>query len=110
MMDFNRNGVQDILNEAAGAAQSHIQDQEGDEPHAVTTQTLAVFDDKAAREAFDEKNWAGMDFPVWTSAKACSDLGTGQSRKICEQTEFIEQFGTRIQFNRNTGRAEVQQR
>jgi prepilin-type N-terminal cleavage/methylation domain-containing protein len=110
MMDFNRNGVQDILNEAAGAAQAHIQDQEGDEPHAVTTQTLAVFDDKAAREAYDDSRWAGMDFPVWSMNKTCSQLGTGQSRKICEQSEFIEQFGTRIQFNRNTGRAEVQQR
>jgi hypothetical protein len=110
MMDFNRNGVQDILNEAASTAQAHIQDQEGDEPHAVTTQVLAVYDDKAAREMYDEKNWLGMGFSPWTTAKACSDLGIGQSRKICEQTEHIEQFGTRIQFNRNTGRAEVQQR
>jgi len=110
MMGFNRNGVQDILNEAAGAAQAHIQDQEGDEPHVVTTQTLAVFDDKMAREMHDEKNWLGSSFPVWTISKPCSDLGIGQSRKICEQSGVIEQFGTRIQFNRNTGRAEVLQR
>jgi hypothetical protein len=76
----------------------------------VTTQVLSVYDDKAAREAYDEKNWLGSGFSPWTSDKACADLGVGQSRKICEQTEYIEQFGTRIQFNRNTGRAEVQQR
>ena len=110
MMDFNRNGVQDILNETASSAQPHVQDQEGDEPNAVTTQTLAIFDDKAAREVYDEENWLGSTFPVWTINKPCTQLGIGQSRKICEQSEFIEQFGTRIQFNRNTGRAEVQQR
>jgi prepilin-type N-terminal cleavage/methylation domain-containing protein len=110
MMDFNRNGVQDILNESAGSAQFHIQDQEGDEPNAVTTQTLAVFDDKVSREGNDETRWLGSNFPAWTMARPCSALGTGQSRKICDQSEFIEQFGTRIQFNRNTGRAEVQQR
>jgi prepilin-type N-terminal cleavage/methylation domain-containing protein len=110
VMDFNRNGVQDIVNESAGASQMHIQDQEGDEANVVTTQLLALFDDKACREMYDEKNWIGTAFPVWTIAKPCSQLGTSQTRKICEQSDFIEQFGTRIAFNRNTGRAEVQQR
>ena len=110
VMDFNRNGVQDIINESAGASQGHIQDQEGDEPNVVTTQLLALFDDKICREMYDEKNWIGTAFPVWSITKPCSQLGTSQTRKICEQSEFIEQFGTRIAFNRNTGRAEVQQR
>ena len=109
-MDFNRNGVQTIVNESAGGAQFHVQDQEGDEPNAITTQMLAIYDDKAAREAYDEKNWLGSNFSAWKADRPCSDLRAGQSRKICEQTEYIEQFGTRIQFNRNTGRAEVQQR
>jgi prepilin-type N-terminal cleavage/methylation domain-containing protein len=110
VMDFNRNGVQDIINESAGASQPHLQDQEGDEANVVTTQLLAVFDDKACRELYDDRNWIGTAFPVWNITKPCSDLRAGQMRKICEQTEFIEQFGTRIAFNRNTGRAEVQQR
>ena len=110
VMDFNRNGVQDIINESAGSSQWHIQDQEGDESNVVTTQLLSIFDDKACREMYDDKNWVGTAFPVWTITKPCSNLGMSQTRKICEQSEFIEQFGTRIAFNRNTGRAEVQQR
>jgi type II secretory pathway pseudopilin PulG len=110
VMDFNRNGVQDIINEVAGPWEAHVQNQEGDESNVVTTQVLAVFDDKAARELYDEKLWQGTSLPGWTILKACADLGAGQSRRMCELTEFIEQFGTKIAFNRNTGRAEVQQR
>ena len=110
VMDFNRNGVQDIINDTAGAWEPHVQNQEGDEANVVTTQVLAVFDDKAARELYDEKLWQGTSLPGWTILKACADLGAGQSRRMCELTEFIEQFGTKIAFNRNTGRAEVQQR
>jgi len=110
VMDFNRNGVQDVINDTAGAWEPHVQNQEGDEANVVTTQVLAVFDDKAAREMYDDKLWIGTSLPGWTISKACSDLGSGQSRRMCELTQFIEQFGTKISFNRNTGRAEVQQR
>ena len=110
VMDFNRNGVQDIVNDVAGPWEAHVQNQEGDEPNAVTTQVLAVFDDKAARELYDDKRWQGTGLSGFAPGGPCGTLGAGQSRRICELSEFIEQFGTRIAFNRNTGRAEVMQR
>lgn len=110
VMDFNRNGARDIINEVGGPWEPHVQNQEGDEANVVTTQVLAVFDDKAMRELYDDKYWQGTSLRAFAPGTPCSTLGSGQSRRMCECTEFIDQFGTVIAFNRNTGRAEVQQR
>ena len=83
---------------------------ENEEPNLQFAPFIAVFNDAAMRELYDIKNWKGQTRPDWVSGEKCSTYGSGRTRMNCDQSEYINQFGDKIYFNRYTGRAEVQKR
>jgi|GEM_PF-2281696 len=112
VMDTDMDGLAREPDPTEGSTRYFHYDDYEDEPGVEVAQSLAVFDDKAARELFDATKWSGVTrtYDKNNPFKPCSDLGSGQDRKICDQSEFITQFSNRIVINRFTGRAEVTQR
>jgi len=85
--------------------------EEVDEPRINYVRTLAVFDDAAAREFFVTSNWSGQTNGSPSSLPSdCSSEPAGERRMRCEQSQFINQYAERINFNRFTGVAEVAKR
>ncbi|MBX3355095.1 MAG: prepilin-type N-terminal cleavage/methylation domain-containing protein [Phycisphaeraceae bacterium] len=112
----NANGwpVQNV-GTSTGAARFFEYNEEVDEPSIQYVRSLAVFDDAAAREFFVVSNWSGSNQAPGDASGAalpadCSSLPAGQSRLRCEQSQFINQFAEKINFNRFTGVAEVVKR
>lgn len=100
---------------SSGGARFFEYNEEVDEASIQYVRSLAVFDDAAAREFFVPSNWSGSDQAPGDTAGAalpadCSGMPPGQSRMRCEQSQFINQFADRINFNRFTGVAEVVKR
>lgn len=98
-----------------GTAARFYYNDEVDESSTQYVRALAVFDDAAAREVFVPSKWSGDDQASGDSAGMalpadCSNMPSGQSRMRCEQSQFINQFAERINFNRFTGVAEVVKR
>lgn len=110
VLDLDRDGQQHEPDASEGAARYFTHNDLEDEPSVQYCQFLAVFDDKQAREIYDEKNWAGAAGGAYDVNTPCASYAAGQVRMRCEQSEFINQFADRIVINRNTGRAEVRQR
>ena len=85
---------------------------EGEEPFIQLGTFLAVFNDSAMRELYNVNNWKGPKSPGWNpgTKDPCSDYATGRTRMNCDESEYINQFGEKIYFNRYTGRAESMKR
>jgi len=119
---LDRDGVRDAngwplqnIGTSTSGARYFEYNEEVDESSIQYVRTLAVFDDAAAREFFATVNWsgpavAGGDTGGVGLPADCSTWGAGQSRMRCEQSQFINQFAERINFNRFTGVAEVVKR
>ena len=77
---------------------------------------IAVFNDAAMRELYDVNNWKGKGYdrlgwmPPTGVLPPCSTVTQPRDRMNCDESEFINQFGEKIYFNRYTGRAEVLKR
>ena len=110
VLDLDRDGEQRAPDPGEGTAGYFDYDDLEDETRIYMMQLVAVFDDKIAREVFDAAYWSGSSYQPRKLDDECSDLRKGTARKLCEQSEFISQFADRIFINRNTGRAELQQR
>lgn len=81
-----------------------------DERRVTPAKILAVFDDTAARQAYDAERWSGDGYQRIEWGKPCSGYVDGVTRMQCEQSEFIRQFADFITVNRVTGRVEVRRR
>ncbi len=96
---------------STGGARYFEYNEEVDESSINYVRALAVFDDAAAREAFATANWSGASGGTPNGLPAnCSSEPAGERRMRCEQSQFINQFAERINFNRFTGVAEVVKR
>ena len=77
---------------------------------------ISVFNDAAMRELYDVNNWKGKGYnssgwmPRTGLLPPCSTVTQPRDRMNCDESEFINQFGEKIYFNRYTGRAEVMKR
>ncbi len=110
VLDLDRDGEQRVPDSSEGAGRYFNYDDLDDESMVYMQQVVAVFDDKMAREVYDATNWSGSSYDLQELGQPCSQVRKGMARKWCEQSEFISQFADRIFINRNTGRAELQQR
>ncbi len=109
VLDIDQDGLQRQVNSAENASGWFTYNIENEEPNIQLAPFLSVFNDAAMRELFDVNNWKGGSYKAaWVPP--CSALSDGRSRMNCEQSEFINQFGEKIYFNRYTGRAEVMKR
>ncbi|MEE2972170.1 MAG: prepilin-type N-terminal cleavage/methylation domain-containing protein [Planctomycetota bacterium] len=93
-LDADRNRKPVLVNEEnyGGVLQYVAYDGVGDECDAHPVQWLAVFDDEALRVARGDQNWKGED---------------GEDLRNSAITDWVDQFGVPIFFNRYTGVAEV---
>ena len=111
VLDLDQNGIQSSIsniNDPWFDGGWYTYNMEGEEPFVQLIPFLAVFNDTAMRELYDVNNWKGKNHPGWdTSLVPCSTYNTGRTRMNCDQSEYINQFGEKIYFNRYTGRAEV---
>ena len=110
IVDADQNGAQMPKNSMEDASGYFTYNIENEEPNLQFAPFIAVFNDAAMRELYDIKNWKGQTRPDWVSGEKCSTYGSGRTRMNCDQSEYINQFGDKIYFNRYTGRAEVQKR
>jgi hypothetical protein len=110
VLDLDQDGQQKPLNAAVNSSGWFTYYYEGEEPNIQLAPFIAVFNDAALRESYDINNWKGNNQPTWVSGSPCSSYGVGRTRMNCEQSEWINQFGDKIYFNRYTGRAEVLKR
>jgi hypothetical protein len=109
VLDIDQDGLQRQVNSAENAAGWFTYNIENEEPNIQLAPFISVFNDAAMRELFDVSNWKGGSYKAgWVLP--CSALATGRSRMNCDQSEFINQFGEKIYFNRYTGRAETMKR
>jgi len=109
VLDMDQNGLQLPLNSKENGAGWFTYNIEGEESNIQLAPFLSVFNDTAMRELFDVNKWKGPSFTVnWVPP--CSSFVSGRTRMNCDQTEYINQFGEKIYFNRYTGRAEVLKR
>lgn len=96
---------------STGGARFFEYNEEVDEPSINYVRALAIFDDAEARDLFVTSNWSGASGGVTNGLPAdCTSEPAGERRMRCEQTQFINQFAERINFNRFTGVAEVVKR
>ncbi|MCE9618979.1 MAG: prepilin-type N-terminal cleavage/methylation domain-containing protein [Planctomycetes bacterium] len=110
VLDMDQDGDKLTLNsqESIGAGGDYTYNFEGEEPYIQLAPFIAVFNDAAMRELYDVNNWKGPNHPDWSPGNnPCSSYGTGRTRMNCDESEYINQFGEKIYFNRYTGRAEV---
>lgn len=109
VLDMDQNGLQLPLNAKENGAGWFTYNIEGEEPNIQLAPFLSVFNDTAMRELYDVNNWKGPSFTAgWLPP--CSSFASGRTRMNCDQTEYINQFGEKIYFNRYTGRAESMKR
>ena len=109
VLDIDQDGLQRQVNSAENASGWFTYNIENEEPNIQLAPFLSVFNDAAMRELFNVSNWKGGSFTAgWVLP--CSAIAVGRSRMNCDQSEFINQFGEKIYFNRYTGRAEVLKR
>lgn len=110
ILDMDQDGLQRQKNSAVDSSGWFTYYIEGQEPNIQLAPFLSVFNDTAMRELYDVNNWKGNIKPSWVPGALCSTYNTGRTRMNCDQSEYINQFGDKIYFNRYTGRAEVQKR
>ena len=109
VLDLDQNGLQLPLNSKENGAGWFTYNIEGEEPNIQLAPFLSVFNDAAMRELYDVNTWKGPNFTAgWVPP--CSSFASGRTRMNCDQTEYINQFGEKIYFNRYTGRAESMKR
>ena len=109
VLDMDQNGLQLPLNSNENGAGWFTYNIEGEEPNIQLAPFISVFNDSAMRELFDVNMWKGPSFTA-TWVPPCSSFAAGRTRMNCDESEYINQFGEKIYFNRYTGRAEVQKR
>ena len=109
VLDMDQNGLQLPLNSKENGAGWFTYNIEGEEPNIQLAPFISVFNDSAMRELFDVNMWKGPSFTA-TWVPPCSSFAAGRTRMNCDESEYINQFGEKIYFNRYTGRAEVQKR
>ncbi len=110
IVDADQNGAQMPENSVEDASGYFTYNIENEEPNIQLAPFISVFNDAAMREIYDVNNWKGKTRPAWIEGEKCSIYGSGRTRMNCDQSEYINQFGEKIYFNRYTGRAEVQKR
>ena len=110
IVDADQNGAQMPKNAVEDVTGYFTYNIENEEPNLQFAPFIAVFNDAAMRELYDINNWKGPTRPDWVLGEKCSTYGSGRTRMNCDQSEYINQFGDKIYFNRYTGRAEVQKR
>jgi len=116
VLDADQDGVEKIPNSAEGNAGHFTYNVENEEVNVQLAIFISVFNDAAMRELYDVNNWKGRGYigpPGWCPTGVCppcSTLTQPRDRMNCDESEFINQFGEKIYFNRYTGRAEVMKR
>ena len=110
VLDLDQDGIQSSISDQKDPwfqGGWYTYNLEGEEPFIQLMTLLAVFNDSAMRELYNVNNWKGPKSPGWDTASVpCSTYGTGRTRMNCDESEYINQFGEKIYFNRYTGRAE----
>ena len=93
-LDADRNRVPELINEAnhGGVLQYVAYDAVGDECDVHPIQWLGVYDDEALRRARGDSNWGGEN---------------GEDNRNSAITDWVDQFGVPVFFNRYTGVAET---
>ena len=110
VLDADQNCAQKPENSVEDASGYFTYNIENEEVNIQLAPFLSVFNDAAMRELYDANNWKGKTRPPWAENVPCSTYGKGRTRLNCDESEYINQFGDKIYFNRYTGRAEVLKR
>jgi len=110
ILDIDQDGLQRQKNSIVDASGWFTYYIEGQEPNIQLAPFLSVFNDTAMRELYDVNNWKGNTKPPFLDKAPCSSYGKGRTRMNCDESEYINQFGEKIYFNRYTGRAESMKR
>ena len=110
ILDMDQDGLQKQKNSAVDSSGWFTYYVEGQEPNIQLAPFISVFNDTAMRELYDVNNWKGNTKPAWAEGSPCSTYGKGRTRLNCDESEYINQFGEKIYFNRYTGRAESMKR
>jgi prepilin-type N-terminal cleavage/methylation domain-containing protein len=94
-LDADRSRVPELINEGLGirgVLQYVAYDAVGDECDVHPIQWLGVYDDEALRRATGDSNWGGVN---------------GEDNRNSAITNWVDQFGVPVFFNRYTGVAET---
>ena len=118
VLDADQDGVEKTphADEITNAARFFTYNVENEEVNIQFAIFIAVFNDAAMRELYDANNWKGKGYdrvgwiPQTGVIPPCSTITQPRDRMNCDESEFINQFGEKIYFNRYTGRAEVLKR
>ena len=118
VLDADQDGVEKTphADEITNGARFFTYNVENEEVNIQFAIFISVFNDAAMRELYDANNWKGKGYdrngwiPPTGIIPPCSTITQPRDRMNCDESEFINQFGEKIYFNRYTGRAEVQKR
>ncbi len=116
VLDLDQDGLERPQNSAENVAGYFTYNIENEELNIQLAQFISVFNDAAMRELYDVNKWKGQGYSSsgWMLPSGllppCSTVTQPRDRMNCDESEFINQFGEKIYFNRYTGRAEVLKR